>query len=194
MAEIVLNQPGIRALIGQGEAAGVAEHVGMGGQGQPGPFAIAADGGPDGAAIERRAPFADEEGFPRRSHRRPCLQPRLDEPQFIGPQRVRGRKPFLEPGDVEAPAFDIDLRELEAAGFRDPQAMAEQQQHQAAVAGLVPRPLNGVQQPFDLAPGQVFAFVHLLSHVRVFGLLRIQGLAADHPANIGQKGTFCPIG
>ena len=83
MPQIVLDEPGIRALIGQSKAAGVAEHVGMGGQGEPGPFAIAADGGPDGAAIERRAALADEEGIPRRSHRRPCLEPRLDEPLLI---------------------------------------------------------------------------------------------------------------
>ena len=36
MPEIVLNQPRIRALVGQGEAARVAEHVGMGGQGDRG--------------------------------------------------------------------------------------------------------------------------------------------------------------
>ncbi len=160
MPQIVLDEPGIRALIGQSEAAGMAEHVRMGGQGEPGPFAIAADGGPDGAAIERRAAFADEEGLPRRGHRRPFFQPCLDEPDFITPQRMRGRKPFLEPGDVEAPAFDIHLRELEAAGFRDPQAVAEQQQQQAAVAGLVPRALDGVQESIHLAGGQVFAFIH----------------------------------
>jgi len=34
MAEIILNEPGVRALIGKGEAASVAEHVGMGEQGQ----------------------------------------------------------------------------------------------------------------------------------------------------------------
>jgi hypothetical protein len=34
VAEIILNEPGIRALIGKGEAAGMAQHVGMGGEGQ----------------------------------------------------------------------------------------------------------------------------------------------------------------
>ena len=101
MPQIVLNQPGIRALIGQSEAAGMAEHVRMGGQGEPGQLPVVAHGGPDGAAIERRAALADEEGFPRRGHRRPCLQPRLDEPDFVAAQGVRGRKPFLEPGDMQ---------------------------------------------------------------------------------------------
>jgi len=134
MPQVVLNEPGIRALIGQSEAAGMAEHVGMGGQGEPGQLPVVAHGGPDGATIERRAPFADEEDFPRRGHCCPCLQPRLDEPDFIPAQGMGGGQALLKPGDVEAPAFDIDLRELEAAGFRHPQAVAEQQQQQAAVA------------------------------------------------------------
>lgn len=62
VAEIVLNEPCIRPLIGQGEAAGVAQHVGMGGQGQPGHFAVAAHGRPDGLAGQGRAALADEEG------------------------------------------------------------------------------------------------------------------------------------
>ena len=34
VSEVILNEPSIRALIGQGEAASVAQHVGMGEQGQ----------------------------------------------------------------------------------------------------------------------------------------------------------------
>jgi hypothetical protein len=34
VSEIILNESGIRALIGQGEAASVAQHVGMDEQGQ----------------------------------------------------------------------------------------------------------------------------------------------------------------
>jgi hypothetical protein len=33
-SEVILNEPSIRALIGQGEAASVAQHVGMDEQGQ----------------------------------------------------------------------------------------------------------------------------------------------------------------
>ena len=42
VAEGVLNQPGVRALVGQGVAAGMAQHVWIGGQGQPGPLAAPA--------------------------------------------------------------------------------------------------------------------------------------------------------
>lgn len=73
---------------------------------------------------------------------------------------MRGGQPLLEAGDVEYPVFDIDLREFQAAGFRDPQAVAEQEEEQAAVAGLVARALDGVQQPVHFAPGEVFALVH----------------------------------
>ncbi len=160
MAQIILNEAGIRALIGQGEAAGMAEHVGMGGQGQIGHFAITADGRPDGLAGQRGAALADEEGFPRLVQGGPLFQPRLDEPQFIGPQGMRGRKPLLEPSHMQHPAFGIDLRQLQPTGFRHPQAMTEQEQEQAAVAGFVPCPLDGGQQPVHFAGRQVFAVFH----------------------------------
>jgi len=130
------------------------------GQGQPGLFAIAADGSPDRAAIERPAPFTDEEGVPRRGHPLPFLEPRFDEPQFIGPQGMRGGQALLEPGDMQDAAFGIDLGELQPAGFRNPQAVAEEQQDQAAVTGLVARALDGGQQLVDFQPGEVFARIH----------------------------------
>ena len=34
VAKVILNEPGIGALVGKGEAAGMAEHVGMGAEGQ----------------------------------------------------------------------------------------------------------------------------------------------------------------
>jgi hypothetical protein len=91
MPEVVLNQSRIRALIRQSEAAGMAEHVGMGGQGQPGQLPIAADRRPSRAAVEWPAPFADEEIIRYRFHGFPLLESRLDEPEFIRPQRVGGR-------------------------------------------------------------------------------------------------------
>lgn len=110
--EVVLNEPRIRALIGEGEAAGMAEHMRMGGQGQTGPLTIAAHGKPDRAAIERPTPFADEEVIPDRLHGGSLFQPCLDEPEFIGPQRVRGGEALLETGDMEDAAFRVHLREF----------------------------------------------------------------------------------
>ena len=160
MAEVVLNEPCIRALIGQGEAAGVAKHMRVSGQGQPGEFPIAADSRPDGFAVERPPAFADEEGFPRRVQGRPFFEPCLDEAQFIGPQRVRGGQALFEAGDMEDPAFAIHLRELHPAGFRHPQAVAEQQQQQTAVPRLVPRPFDGGEELVHFQAGEVFALFH----------------------------------
>ena len=160
MAEVILNEPGIRALISQGEAAGMAEHVGVRGQGQPGQFPIMADGRPDGFAVERPAPFTDKKIIPRRFHSFPFFEPCLDQPQFIGPQRVRGGQALFEPGDMQDPAFGIHLREFQPAGFRDPQAVAEQQQHQAAVAGLVARAFDGGEELVHFQAGEVFAVIH----------------------------------
>jgi len=90
MAAVILNESCIRALIGQGEAADMAKHVRVSGQRQPGEFPIRADGRPDRFVVERTSPFADKESIPRWFHPRALFQPRLDELEFIGPQRVPG--------------------------------------------------------------------------------------------------------
>lgn len=43
MSEVILNEPRIGALIGQGEAASVAKPVRAGRQGKPDQFALSAD-------------------------------------------------------------------------------------------------------------------------------------------------------
>jgi len=42
--EVVLNQSGVRALIGEGNAAGMAQHVGMNGNGEAGLLVVFAQG------------------------------------------------------------------------------------------------------------------------------------------------------
>jgi hypothetical protein len=49
--EIVLNEAGIRALVGEIKAAGMAQHVGMKGDGQLGFHAAFAQGDVDGRAV-----------------------------------------------------------------------------------------------------------------------------------------------
>jgi len=160
VSQIVLNEPGIRALIGQGEAAGMAEHVRMRGQGQPGQLPIMADSPPDRAAVERPAPFTDKEVFGNRIHPGPLFQPGFDEPEFIPPQGMRGGQALFEAGDMQDPAFAIHLGKFQAAGFRDAQTVAEQQQHQAAVAGLVARAFDGSEELVHFQAGEVFAVIH----------------------------------
>jgi hypothetical protein len=53
--QIVLNQPGIRTLVGQRKTAGMAQHVRMRWQGQSRFFAIASQQGPEGLAGEGSA-------------------------------------------------------------------------------------------------------------------------------------------
>lgn len=73
---------------------------------------------------------------------------------------MRGRKPLLEPGDMQDAAFGIDLGEGQATGFRDAQAVAKQQQDQAAVAGFMPCALGGGKELVHFQGGQMLAFAH----------------------------------
>ena len=57
MAEIVLDQPRIGALVGQGEAARMTQHVRMSINGQACTLPIGADRQPGGLTAERAAPL-----------------------------------------------------------------------------------------------------------------------------------------
>jgi len=160
VSQIVLNEPCIRPLIGQSEAARMAEHVRMRGERQPGQLSIAAQGGPDGAAIERPPAFADKEPCGDGLHSRSFLEPCLDAAEFFRAERMRGGEALLEPGDMQDAAFGIDLGEGQAAGFRDAQAVAEQQQDQAAVTGFMPCALGGGKELVHFQGGQMLAFAH----------------------------------
>jgi hypothetical protein len=76
MPKIVLNEPCVRALVGQGEAAGVAELVRMRGQFESGQVAIFADRKPGGAPVEGLALLAHKKRpagrFHARAFRKPC--------------------------------------------------------------------------------------------------------------------------
>jgi hypothetical protein len=54
----------------------------------------------------------------------------------------RGESLF-DPLHVEHPAFKVNLRQLKAARFRNPQAVPEHQEQKATVAGLFPAALGG---------------------------------------------------
>jgi hypothetical protein len=53
VAEIILNEPRIGSLVGQGKAAGMAQHVGVGREGQGGCFAARIQNQIDGRAVQR---------------------------------------------------------------------------------------------------------------------------------------------
>ena len=160
VAEVVLDQPGVRALVGQGVAAGVAQHVRVGGQRQPGPLAALTDRQPRGLAAQGAAPLADEKSVRRRPHRVPLRQPRLDRADFLRAQGLGGGQPSLQAADVHHPVVHVHLGQLQAARLRHPQAVAERQQQQAAVAGGVAAALGGREQPLHLRRHQIVAFEH----------------------------------
>ena len=160
MPEVVLDQPGVRALVGQGVAARVAQHVRIGGQGQPGPLAAPAHRQPRGLAAQRPASLADEKGVRRRPHRLPLRQPRLDRADFLRAQGLGRGQPSLQAADVHHPVVHVHLGQLQAARLRHPQAVAKRQQQQAAVAGRVAAALGGREQPLHLRRHQIVAFEH----------------------------------
>lgn len=61
--EIILNEPGIRALVGQGEAAGVAQHVRMSEKGQGGRTAVSLQEKMHRRPMQRLAAFTDKKSF-----------------------------------------------------------------------------------------------------------------------------------
>jgi len=83
MAEKILNQPGIRAAIGQGEAASVAQHVGMGAKGQGGGLAKFLHDVVDSRAVQGRALLANEERLAGRLHAGALLEPSADCPELV---------------------------------------------------------------------------------------------------------------
>ena len=158
--EIVLDEPGVGSLVGQGIAAGMPQHVGVRLDGQSGRLAVAPDQGPDGFPAQGGAQCREEKRIAGGAHAVALDQPRLDGADFISAQGVGGGESALEPGDVQHPAFQIHLAKFQPAGFGHAQAMAEHHQEQAAVTQRVGCPFGGQHQTLDLASGQVFAVVH----------------------------------
>lgn len=64
---------------------------------------------------------------------------------------------MLQPDDVQHPAVGVHLGEGEAAGLRDAQAVAEGEQHQAAIAGFVAAAIRGLEQLVHFPAGQVLS-------------------------------------
>ena len=84
-------------------------------------------------------------------------------------------------------AFGVHLVEFQPAGFRHTQAMPERQKQKATVAGLVPTSTNSLDQPFNLAPGEVLAVAVTVALPRLFSptarplpLARFPGFASIH--------------
>jgi len=109
VSKIVLNEPRVCPLVGQGEAAGVAEHVRMGGEGEPCPLASGPDQNPCRLAAKGASALAYEKGVRLGLHLRPLFEPCLDDLDLVHAERVRRGEALFEPGHVEHPAVDVHL-------------------------------------------------------------------------------------
>ena len=83
VSKIVLNEPRIRALVGQGEAASVAQHMRMGKQGQGSGGAVFAQGQVHGGSVQRPPLLTDKERLAGRLHPGAFFQPCADGPQLV---------------------------------------------------------------------------------------------------------------
>ncbi len=155
-----MNESRIRALVGQGEATGMAQHVGMGFDGQACEPAIVADHHPGRLTAQSLSPLAEKEGVGVRLHPGADRQPCLDRPYLITPERVRGGQPVFEPCDMQDTAFNVHLGQHQAAGFGHAQAVPEHQEQQASVAGRVAGALGGGYELLDFGGNQVFSLGH----------------------------------
>jgi hypothetical protein len=63
----------------------------------------------------------------------------------------------LQSGDMQDAALHVQLVELQPAGFRDPETVAEHEQQQATVTRFVAVAPGRADQPFHLESGQVLA-------------------------------------
>ena len=106
MTEVGLQRPGIVALVGQGEATGVPQHVGMGLEAQLGGFASPLDHAREASGGEGRAALAGEDK--RRGWILLPLEP-TQRPKLVTDDGIRGGVPSSA---VTASVFDhVPIRE-----------------------------------------------------------------------------------
>ena len=83
VSEIILNEPRVCTLVGQGEAASVAQHVGMSEQGQGSGFAVRLHEQVDGRSVQLLVLLTDKERLADRLHPGAFFEPCADSPQLV---------------------------------------------------------------------------------------------------------------
>ena len=83
VSQVVLNQPRVGALVGQGKAACMAQHMRVSIHGQACELAIGADRQPGRFTAQGATPFTDKERISLRLHSRPFCQPGFDNLNLI---------------------------------------------------------------------------------------------------------------
>lgn len=154
--QIILDQPGVSALIRQGVSTGMAQHVRMCGY-NPRHYTIRFHQCPNRSAVKRLPSFTQEKDTGVRSHVFPAFQPGSDSPQLISPERMGGGQSMLQSDDMQYTAVQVNLVSPHAAGFRDPQAMPEHKQQEAPITHVVAGSLCRLDEPGHFRLGQMFS-------------------------------------
>ena len=101
MPQIILNQAGVMSPFSQVIATGVAEHMGMHPDGQPGSAAILTDNLPEALACQWLSPAGGEN--PLVIVVRPCFafrEPASEEAVLFRQEGMRGAEAALEPANL----------------------------------------------------------------------------------------------
>ena len=139
MAEVVLEAPGVVAVVRQLVAAGVAQHVRMHREGDAGRLADGRQHLADGGGGEGGAALGQEDVRRERGLAAELAQ----GPQLVAAHRVGAGDAVLAAADVERGGLQVELFPLEGAQLRHAQAVAVAHQDQGGVAVAVAVPVAG---------------------------------------------------
>ena len=172
VSEVILNEPRIRALVGQGEAASVAQHVRMGKQGQ----------GSGGAVLSAKARLTVD----RCNGLRCSLTKNVLPVGFIRARSFSHALMALNSSPrsgcvVDSPPFNRATCKHAAFGVHLVEFQSGRPPTRAGRAGTSTATGNGrgprsgcpcrLDQPFNLAPGEVLAVAVIAARPRPFFLL-----------------------
>jgi len=150
--QVMLDGPGVLAVVSQLEAGRVSQHVRVDRHAQPGRFAGAGDQLAEGGLGHRRLALGDEDVR--------CLQVVAEQlaqgPDFRTAQRMGARQPVLAPSDMQKPLMQIDLLASQADQFRNAQSMpVGDQNHRGVPVAMASEPPGRDDEPVNLGRGQV---------------------------------------
>lgn len=151
MAEIILDQSQVIAAIGEGEAAGMSEHVRVN-MSQASTDAGLSDQIVHRLPGHRLLPFGDKQP------RKPVValpQPTSDRPQLVALDGMLDAESTFQPRNPKAGVCQIDVIPAKGNGFRDPQPVPEHHQGQQVITDAVPASLGGGKQAINLGQAQI---------------------------------------
>jgi hypothetical protein len=156
--EVGLQRPGIDPVIGQLEAAGVPQHVGVHLDPKLCGHACALDHTVEAFGRQRRPALGDEDEAGR-CRAFPLEAPKL--PQLPPGQGMGGRRTALEPVDMDLAPIEVDLLPFQVRHLGGAEAVPVRHEDHQRVAGAVAVAAGGLDEPFHLGVGQVLALAQV---------------------------------